>query len=905
MVMKYRKTSIYKLLASALTILMTVGFLPAKISASGDADVFANSTGYSTYAPGEILKDSFYYTDGWFDNVPEQRNDSLALLSMQLAAAAIDDDVSGSGANMLRELGFGAIGFIGFDSDDPDDCAYTWAAKTIDDYTLVAVVVQSYAFDSSIKEKGWKQNFKVNGETETDEHFAFGRAVDSVVDGIASLGGTGKVKYWIMGQSRGGALANLIAARLPAKLNANGAVNEGIYAYTFEAPAVVNASAVQDASTYGYIHNYVSWDDPVTKVPMWGMIRYGNVYELKTGETDAGMNDELIKLNSPAADQYIPYEEIDDLIDKLKQAVPTRSDYSRTRNDSFADTQGGSVSVSYSYQDTLMQLMHVIFSGELSGIDISDASEMLNDLIPTLQDLGQAAKYDKEDNVEAAMPLYWKVGLFLKDFLNSITPNGPVSLSDSDYYALLRIIGPTLIDTDFEPTGDEVTDAILYIVPITTLFERKDSLTYDHHFDAVIARLKVLAPQPDLEDISITINDPEAGDSVSKAPDEVKEEITDLGHSWLTAEEAEWVTDGETLQDGSVYYLDLKLKAVGHLVPDDFEFTINGTAPFETPDVYYEDGASIIYLVFEFLVGTPKNVFVSFSSDKTSMIPDSFYIAKGKSLKSVERPEFVDQVVVDGITWIFYDWQDDEENYWDYIIVNQDMTVHAAWTQIIDNVKITFEIPSVGDPIPVMNVPEGVFYYVDELHIYDEHYSEVEERITEEGTYDISIYVRAVGGKGVFAIKLVEDDYYEYDGTASVNGENIDAYYEEDGNGPMLGIFGSFTVGVKPSYTVTKGADAKWTKGSNKNLEFEVKRSVDDDNTYRLFQDLEIDDQVVDPSHYSKKPGSVIITIDSSWLETLSVEKHTVKVNFEDNSVETSFSIVSKGDYLIPKTGIE
>ena len=61
----------------------------------------------------------------------------------------------------------------------------------------------------------------------------------------------------------------------------------------------------------------------------------------------------------------------------------------------------------------------------------------------------------------------------------------------------------------------------------------------------------------------------------------------------------------------------------------------------------------------------------------------------------------------------------------------------------------------------------------------------------------------------------------------------------------------------------------------------------------------------MDPANYSTKPGSVIIRIGSSWLETLSVGKHAVKIYFKDSDVETSFSIVSKGDYLIPKTGIE
>ena len=45
--------------------------------------------------------------------------------------------------------------------------------------------------------------------------------------------------------------------------------------------AVVESSAVQDnESAYGYIHNYLAGDDIVTKLPPWGMVRYGKDHEI-------------------------------------------------------------------------------------------------------------------------------------------------------------------------------------------------------------------------------------------------------------------------------------------------------------------------------------------------------------------------------------------------------------------------------------------------------------------------------------------------------------------------------------------------------------------------------------------------------------------------------------------------
>ena len=59
--------------------------------------------------------------------------------------------------------------------------------KTVEDSTLIAVVIQSYAFDSNIKKKGWEQNFTLNGETASGEHYALGRAADKVLAVIAAL----------------------------------------------------------------------------------------------------------------------------------------------------------------------------------------------------------------------------------------------------------------------------------------------------------------------------------------------------------------------------------------------------------------------------------------------------------------------------------------------------------------------------------------------------------------------------------------------------------------------------------------------------------------------------------------------------------------------------------------------
>ena len=71
-----------------------------------------------------------------------------------------------------------------------------------------------------------------------------------------------------------------------------------MFAYTFEAPATVDAAA---AGNIKYIHNYVCSDDIVTHIPLWGMTRYGVTHDLKTKETDEGLAAALEALGSGAA----------------------------------------------------------------------------------------------------------------------------------------------------------------------------------------------------------------------------------------------------------------------------------------------------------------------------------------------------------------------------------------------------------------------------------------------------------------------------------------------------------------------------------------------------------------------------------------------------------------------------
>ena len=89
------------------------------------------------------------------------------------------------------------------------------------------------------------------------------------------------------------------------------------------------------------------------------------------------------------------------------------------------------------------------------------------------------------------------------------------------------------------------------------------------------------------------------------------------------------------------------------------------------------------------------------------------------------------------------------------------------------------------------------------------------------------------------------------------------------------------------------------------------KALVQDDQTFGKFLGIKVDDdeEYLDSSKYSATKGSVRITLNSSYLESLSIGKHTVTAYFSDGaSATTTFTIKertkpSTADYVIPTTG--
>jgi len=93
-------------------------------------------------------------------------------------------------------------------------------------------------------------------------------------------------------------------------------------------------------------------------------------------------------------------------------------------------------------------------------------------------------------------------------------------------------------------------------------------------------------------------------------------------------------------------------------------------------------------------------------------------------------------------------------------------------------------------------------------------------------------------------------------------------------------------------YSVSSGNGGVHTILSGKDLVFTFVRSVNESTAFSHYTGIKVDGSSVDEKNYTAVSGSVIVTLKSSYLDTLSVGDHTLTVLFDDgNDVDASFTV--------------
>lgn len=364
-------------------------------------------------ASNQLNKSSVYfYSDGYFEDAPETYNSSLSTMSLALAMACFntkrtDFDLSmpqGSYSNLFRHVKvlMSDLGILdkdiyvneSFDIRPTEDTiGMIMGSKQIvidgEDFILIPIVIRGGDYETE-----WASNATLGASGEAEGFSSASYMVLEQVEGyvksntsfdISTALNNGKVKFWVVGYSRGGAVANLCAKRLT---DTYGETGNSIYAYTFEAPNCgMDAYALNKPWTYdgiyANIHNIINPSDLVTLIPPkeMGFKRYG-VDHYSPG-TEAG---EIITsvYETPTGITVTTYA------DSISYCVGD-DDYASLRDEMLLHLARIDDKILFrdSFSLVTMDMSNVIWTGEMftplnDGADI-DASEWLEALISDLQ----------------------------------------------------------------------------------------------------------------------------------------------------------------------------------------------------------------------------------------------------------------------------------------------------------------------------------------------------------------------------------------------------------------------------------------------------------------------------------------------------------------------------------------
>lgn len=104
---------------------------------------------------------------------------------------------------------------------------------------------------------------------------------------------------------------------------------------------------------------------------------------------------------------------------------------------------------------------------------------------------------------------------------------------------------------------------------------------------------------------------------------------------------------------------------------------------------------------------------------------------------------------------------------------------------------------------------------------------------------------------------------------------------------------------VDPAFKamIIEGANGEWQKGSEDALSFTSNAAFAD------FLKVQVDGKDVDASNYTVKEGSTLVTLNASYLETLSAGKHTLAIVSDTGTAETEFTVLAaEGEAADSKT---
>lgn len=144
----------------------------------------------------------------------------------------------------------------------------------------------------------------------------------------------------------------------------------------------------------------------------------------------------------------------------------------------------------------------------------------------------------------------------------------------------------------------------------------------------------------------------------------------------------------------------------------------------------------------------------------------------------------------------------------------------------------------------------------------------------------VSIYSGYGGGK--------DKSWYPYDLMSCVYDNDLNCYVPaeiEKIDISEIAVSDDEPIIENPQYSVIKGANSVWNSNSNDGL------TITADGDFSKFTGIKIDNEIIGSEKYEAKAGSTVVTLKSSYLETLNSGKHTVTFVYINGEVSTQIEI--------------
>ena len=451
---------------------------------------------------------TIYYTDDYFiSSADRSRPDvSLASASIHFAVAAFNamdsaeyTDKDRNVRNLLTMLGYSdydcSESFHQKPSDDSIAIAAAAKKPAGADYTLMAVAVRGGGYEAE-----WSGNFSLG---KVGNHTDFQQCADYCMTFLRQYVQdhhiTGRVKLWLTGYSRGGAVGNIMAGEID-RGNALPGLTvryEDLYAYFFEPPQGVEVSNDPRNARYNNIWNFLNYNDVVPLVAMseLGFSRYGRDYYYPdaTMANYAAQREAMLHFYDAQESKEFREYTVDDfqmkkfdpangfIVDDTESTM-TQGDFERKLvSKMVTDTIKTRDNYVNEYQNGFRAVMHVVFGKSLFTGREGDVERFITALQKNIQEQDTAAQF-----AEAAQNPWDENGL--RTVLSDVIVQ---SMNDAEVNALDPVTLSKFVNGAVKLVGGMlITDPDLTV----TLLSNLNNITNAHYPEVGMAWLKTMDP---------------------------------------------------------------------------------------------------------------------------------------------------------------------------------------------------------------------------------------------------------------------------------------------------------------------------------------------------------------------------------------------------------------------------